>query len=451
MMMLTGGSRVCCVDEVSGGLDPLSRRHVWDILIAERGTRTVLLTTHFLDEAEYLADHIVVLSKGSLKAEGSSVELKNKLGGGYRVEVMHGPDDGPTPNTTLDGVSKVETHNETTYIVPDPAYGLRLIKLLEDEGISNYRITSPTLQEVFMKLAEEATDESDSDILPYPQEPRPEEAHRIGSHTKENALMTIASRDKEVTLQTGRPISLLRQAFVLFRKRLTITMRNSFPSVAAVCIPIIAAGILTLLLRHHQITGCSRTDQVDISDNQNLSKNINISLVIGPRSALSPENLKLFSNGFSSVINPGGSGSASLLQSIHTVDTLDEFNLYIKDNFSIVNPGGIFLGGNGESPTFAYKADGAPYSDVEGGLVSSVVMQNVLDVLLTNVSIGTQFNTFDVPWAASFNEPYMMELTNGVFREALGRYCKSCSTLGLPWQLTQRSLLCIPPLSGPGR
>jgi ATP-binding cassette subfamily A (ABC1) protein 3 len=49
-MMFTGGSRVCCVDEVSSGLDPLSRRKIWEILLAERGDRTFLLTTHFLDE-----------------------------------------------------------------------------------------------------------------------------------------------------------------------------------------------------------------------------------------------------------------------------------------------------------------------------------------------------------------------------------------------------------------
>src|SRR5690242_2973817 len=54
-MMFTGGSRVCCVDEVSSGLDPLSRRKIWEILLAERGDRTFLLTTHFLDEADVLA------------------------------------------------------------------------------------------------------------------------------------------------------------------------------------------------------------------------------------------------------------------------------------------------------------------------------------------------------------------------------------------------------------
>jgi ATP-binding cassette subfamily A (ABC1) protein 3 len=46
-MMFTGGSKVCCVDEVSSGLDPLSRRKIWEILLAERGDRTFLLTTQF--------------------------------------------------------------------------------------------------------------------------------------------------------------------------------------------------------------------------------------------------------------------------------------------------------------------------------------------------------------------------------------------------------------------
>lgn len=64
--MLTGGSEVCCVDEVSGGLDPLSRRKIWDIMLAARGTRTIVLTTHFLDEAEFLANHMVVMSKGAI-------------------------------------------------------------------------------------------------------------------------------------------------------------------------------------------------------------------------------------------------------------------------------------------------------------------------------------------------------------------------------------------------
>jgi len=51
-LAFTGGSKVCCIDEASSGLDPLSRRKIWEILLAERGQRTILLTTHALDEAD---------------------------------------------------------------------------------------------------------------------------------------------------------------------------------------------------------------------------------------------------------------------------------------------------------------------------------------------------------------------------------------------------------------
>ncbi len=47
-MMFAGGSAVCCVDEVSTGLDPISRRKIWEILLAERSRRTIIMTTHFL-------------------------------------------------------------------------------------------------------------------------------------------------------------------------------------------------------------------------------------------------------------------------------------------------------------------------------------------------------------------------------------------------------------------
>jgi ATP-binding cassette, subfamily A (ABC1), member 3 len=399
MMMLTGGSRVCCVDEVSGGLDPLSRRHVWDILLAERATRTILLTTHFLDEAELLADHIVVLSKGSLKAEGSSVELKNKLGGGYRVEVLHGSNEGPAPKADLEGVAKHETHNETTYVIPDSATGLQLITMLDDEGITNYRVSGPTLQEVFLTLADEVSADSDSDILAYRKDSNIDEVLRVDSHNKEKALVTVDSKEREITLRPGRPVSFIRQATVLCRKRFTIMMRNSFPSMFAVCIPIIAAGVLTILIRNYSTAGCSRAEQVHLQSTLNLSRNLNLSIVVGPRSALSTTDLGTFSSSLSSVMDPGS--EPSILDSLHFVDTLDEFNIYIKYNFQNLTPGGIFLGGNGSAPTFAYKADGGVYSEADGGMFTSIFMQNAMDQLLTNISISTQFNIFDVPWAVS--------------------------------------------------
>lgn len=105
-MMSTGGFSICCVDEVSSGLDPISRRKVWDILLAERGNRTILLTTHFLDKAELLADHIAMLSKGVLKAQGSSVELKHRLGSGYRIHIYSSLGSDDIRNLKFDDIPK---------------------------------------------------------------------------------------------------------------------------------------------------------------------------------------------------------------------------------------------------------------------------------------------------------------------------------------------------------
>src|SRR5450432_1751653 len=149
IMMLTGGSRVCCVDEVSGGLDPLSRRRVWEILLSERGTRTFILTTHFLDEAEYLADHMAILSRGHLKAEGSTSELKARLGNGYRFSVPPGTEN--APDSELVALSS-KLHAEESFETADAAAALEKIKSYKKEGVRNYQIAGPTIEEVFMKL-----------------------------------------------------------------------------------------------------------------------------------------------------------------------------------------------------------------------------------------------------------------------------------------------------------
>jgi ATP-binding cassette, subfamily A (ABC1), member 3 len=58
-LAFVGGSIICCIDEASSGLDPLSRRKIWEILLRERGTKTIILTTHALDEADALCKHSI--------------------------------------------------------------------------------------------------------------------------------------------------------------------------------------------------------------------------------------------------------------------------------------------------------------------------------------------------------------------------------------------------------
>jgi ABC-type multidrug transport system ATPase subunit len=70
------------------GVDPLSRRAIWELLRAHNKNRCILLTTHYLDEAEHCSDSIAIMSHGKLQASGSSLFLKSALGLGYNLTVV---------------------------------------------------------------------------------------------------------------------------------------------------------------------------------------------------------------------------------------------------------------------------------------------------------------------------------------------------------------------------
>jgi len=74
------------LDEPTSGMDPVSRRQIWEILMKLKDDgRTAVLTTHHLDEAEYLADRIGIMSKGKLLVVGSSEFIKKRYGVGYHL------------------------------------------------------------------------------------------------------------------------------------------------------------------------------------------------------------------------------------------------------------------------------------------------------------------------------------------------------------------------------
>lgn len=81
----SGGAKVIILDEPTSGMDTSARRYIWEMLKNYKNGRIILLTTHFMDEADYLGDRIAIMSKGRLMAIGSNIFLKNKFGGGYSV------------------------------------------------------------------------------------------------------------------------------------------------------------------------------------------------------------------------------------------------------------------------------------------------------------------------------------------------------------------------------
>jgi ABC-type multidrug transport system ATPase subunit len=398
-MMLTGGSAVCCVDEVSSGIDPLSRRKIWDILLAERGRRTIIMTTHFLDEADILADRIAILSKGTLRAEGSSVELKDRLGGGYRIHVHNINDPATTPD--VDSVKKTVAFDLITYIAPTSGLAAQVIRSLEASGISEYGFSGPTIEDVFLQLAEEVLSESDESL----DNPPVAAHHSSEKHVPSDISIAADGQGKEgLELLSGQKIGYFRQACVLYLKRCTVFKTNWFPYVAAFVIPVAAAGLVSLFVKGRSLPGCSPSERVAAAtaDVNVFSNDFSLFLVGGPASKFNEQNLlKLFapiyrntvqspgaaSNGSSTSSNPLG-----LVKNLTLVNTLDEFNNQMLNFRKNVTPAGLWLGDSNSPPTMAYKGSGAE-------MINAWFGSWVLDMLLANTSISSTYVNFDIPWA----------------------------------------------------
>ncbi|KAI9648179.1 hypothetical protein NHQ30_002811 [Ciborinia camelliae] len=403
-MMFTGGSSVCCVDEVSSGLDPLSRRKIWDILLAERGSRTIILTTHFLDEADLLADRIAILSKGTLRAEGSSVELKEKLGGGYRINLPSSHEHKAPPQ--IEGINQHVSFGQITYVASTSKEAAQIIKRLEKENITEYQLSGPTIEDVFLQLADEIRAERDESfslqILSSDNEQYGKEKEPV---TK---LAMVSTHERPaLELYTGQNIGFFRQASVLFRKRLTVLRRNYLPYIAALLLPIIAAGLVTLFLKGFKGAGCTPTDRVSDSPSENLFAVEKYDLVIGPSSRFTTE---VIASLFEPLLFGLFPTQNQIQNHTHLVDTLPQFNDYINRNFANVTPSGFFLDNSGSQTTLAYKGNGDIYNAVWG--------QNVMDIMLTNMSIATQYSQFDIPWAPSTGKSLQLVVYFGLAMSA---------------------------------
>ncbi|KAK5988500.1 ATP-binding cassette sub-family A member 4 [Cladobotryum mycophilum] len=389
-MMLTGGSTLCCIDEVSSGLDPLSRRKIWDILLAERGRRTLILTTHFLDEADLLADHIAILSKGKLRAEGSSVELKDRFGGGYRVHIHKNPDILRTPS--IDGVIKQDAFDLVTYVAPTSNLAARVVRSLEKEGITDYRFSGPTIEDVFLQLAEEIRDEEafkGTDIA---------SARGIESNSEKDEV-SVRSTQPSLKLLDGKRLGYAQQVCILFRKRFVILKRNWILYLIAFLLPILAAGLTSLYVTGKKRKGCSPQDQTSSSSIVDAftrtAHNDSIVFLVGPATRISVASVSRL---FQPLLRNSGIGpslGSAALKNLKSVDTFDAFQDYIRDHRKNVITA-VWLGDSNQPPTLAWVANLF--------ITSSITAQQFLNMLLTNTTISTTWSSFDVPFNPIIND-----------------------------------------------
>jgi ABC-2 type transport system ATP-binding protein len=154
---LVGDPEVLFLDEPTTGLDPQSRRALWDTIAALRTRgKTVVLTTHYMDEAERLCDRVAIVDHGKAIALGTPAELIDQNGGQHLVEVSTEPALPPEAFVGLFGMRSIRAKGDGFALsIDEPHVALpALVARLTERGVEPTRLVSrtATLDDVFLAL-----------------------------------------------------------------------------------------------------------------------------------------------------------------------------------------------------------------------------------------------------------------------------------------------------------
>jgi len=160
-------------------MDLGARRNLWDMLKSYKKDRIIILTTHYMDEADVLGDRIGIMVRGELKCIGSSLFLKNRFGIGYKLTFVKksrkaNPKLEEFLNVHFQGVQKAgEVHEEISFVIPKAqaqnfgAFFENLDSRLEEFGVRSYGVSMSNLEEVFLKINQEFAPELFSDLKAF--------------------------------------------------------------------------------------------------------------------------------------------------------------------------------------------------------------------------------------------------------------------------------------------
>ncbi|KAL6751513.1 hypothetical protein V8C86DRAFT_2775895 [Haematococcus lacustris] len=175
---LLGDPKVVYLDEPTTGMDPISRRYVWDIIQEAKVGRAIVLTTHSMEEADILSDRIAIMALGRLRCIGSSIRLKQRFGSGYELAVSVAELAGqPSPPGVVEqrtagvlayfkqrlGLDPADLGRVyITFVVPrdQEAQLIPFLSQLEVDapslGITDTQLSLTSLEEVFLTIARQA-------------------------------------------------------------------------------------------------------------------------------------------------------------------------------------------------------------------------------------------------------------------------------------------------------
>ena len=166
---LVNDPEVVFLDEPTTGLDPRARREVWKVLLGlKKKGKTVFLTTHYMEEAELLADTVAIISKGKIVAMGSPDELIER-NANYLILTLKTVDEKPLEIVQTMGFEPVHDNHKNITVRVEHADDVRkILNAIKEAGASSLGldVRKPNLEEVFLKLTGEALREGPAEGVP---------------------------------------------------------------------------------------------------------------------------------------------------------------------------------------------------------------------------------------------------------------------------------------------
>ncbi|CAK5265997.1 unnamed protein product [Mycena citricolor] len=360
---LVAGSEVVLVDECTSGVDPLSRRALWRTLISVRQERTIVFTTHFLDEADLLADNIAILAApGKLVAAGSPVALKRDLGQGYSVQVSLAADS----DASTELLHRIRTVAPQAHMslasIHQPLYHLRakdsqvvdrVLQLVDSEGgnygVTSYDVLGTSIEDIFLDLMQK--DQQTQHV------PADMEKSLTPSADSVDEPRPLDERKLELSA-AARVSSPWEQALTIFYKRWIIFRRSWLTPFLAVVIAI-AGSAIPLVFISGRSNSCAKT--VDLPGTNDLLfpatspllafyQGINSTVLVSPPGAtvvlgnLTSLSAATLSNITAAVnFTAADLGNSSVLQPITTRDLADNatFVSTIQREYRNLTAGGV--------------------------------------------------------------------------------------------------------------
>jgi len=388
---LIGEPKFLLLDEPTSGMDPASRRVIWELLRNKRKGRTILLTTHFMDEAEILSDRIAILGQGELKCFGQLAFLRTRFGLGYKLTSVTSakPKEDLRENqitTFLEKFvpeTKVVHHSGHKLVHRFPLGSERCFpelfkdfeESLDNLGVEGYGISNSSLEDIFFEV-----DMSNKfDTATETQS----EGRKTVFH-QQNLLKSHISRHQMLNFS-----GFLSQVFLLLQKRMLIQRRDIKGFFFTIILPVLLISlVLAILLIDISPSGSNIELSVDLiskatSNYSKLHKKHNI-LVGG-----SATNHSVSS--FATIMEESYSNEASFTF-LNTMNSSRKISEYIQGATDNLRSQEVRFGSYviGDLVNLTMKV--SDWDAVKNKILEEVQENDVLASLLINETITTAFN-----------------------------------------------------------